>query len=142
MRREMRYIWCIAVSHKRTRVFKPPIPDFNIISVASRHTRRSSKLLPDTPIPLEVENEELAFVTDIDVQTDFEDIAKGREFKSISMILATGWLVTNIALEIAKLPMNYLLKDQLHLDAAGIAMFFLIGIVLLVWFFATSGVAG
>ena len=47
--------------------------------------------------------------------------------RSLAMLLATGWLVTNLALSIADLPLKYLLKDRLGLDAATVAAFFALG---------------
>ena len=47
--------------------------------------------------------------------------------KDQARLLATGWLITNIALSIADLPLKYLLKDQLGLSAPGVSLFFVIG---------------
>lgn len=47
--------------------------------------------------------------------------------KDLARLLATGWLLTNIALSIADLPLRYLLKDHLGLTAARVSLFFAIG---------------
>ncbi len=50
-----------------------------------------------------------------------------KTLESQASLIATGWLITNIALSIADLPLRFLLKDQLGLNAVRISMFFLIG---------------
>lgn len=47
--------------------------------------------------------------------------------RRLAMLLATGWLVTNLALSINELPLTFLLKDQLKMDAAAVSMFFFLG---------------
>lgn len=48
--------------------------------------------------------------------------------RSISLLLAVGWAFTNIAYAIYDLPLKFVLKDQLHLDAPAISMFFALGV--------------
>jgi hypothetical protein len=50
-----------------------------------------------------------------------------RSLRDHARLLAMGWLITNIALSIADLPLRYLLKDHLGLSAAGVSLFFVIG---------------
>ena len=45
----------------------------------------------------------------------------------MAMLLAVGWLGTNLALSIFDLPMKFLLKDQLHLTPPMVAAFFALG---------------
>ncbi len=47
----------------------------------------------------------------------------------MSLLLAVSWALTNIAYAIYDLPLKFVLKDELHLDAAQISAFFAIGIV-------------
>src|SRR5579862_5693647 len=47
--------------------------------------------------------------------------------RDLALLLAMGWLVTNLALSIADLPLKYLLKDSLRLNAAAVAAFFALG---------------
>lgn len=54
-------------------------------------------------------------------------ISDHNELLSLSRLIATGWLLTNIALSIADLPLRYLLKDHLGLSAARVSLFFLLG---------------
>jgi MFS family permease len=53
--------------------------------------------------------------------------APAESLRNLALLLATGWLVTNLALSIADLPFRYLLKDRLGLDAATVAAFFALG---------------
>jgi Na+/melibiose symporter-like transporter len=53
--------------------------------------------------------------------------ADANSLANLALILATGWLVTNLALSIADLPLKYLLKERVGLDAAAVAIFFAIG---------------
>lgn len=46
---------------------------------------------------------------------------------SFAFLIALGWLGTNLGLAIGELPLKFLLKDQLHQTAAGVAAFFAIG---------------
>jgi hypothetical protein len=46
---------------------------------------------------------------------------------SFALLIALGWLGTNLGLAIGELPLKFLLKDQLHQTAAGVAAFFAIG---------------
>jgi MFS family permease len=46
---------------------------------------------------------------------------------STAFLIALGWLGTNLGLAIGELPLKFLLKDQLHQTAAGVAAFFAIG---------------
>ncbi len=48
-------------------------------------------------------------------------------FNDIARLLAISWLVTNIALSIADLPLRFLLKDTLHLSPEKLALFFAAG---------------
>ena len=42
------------------------------------------------------------------------------------LLIGAGWLGTNLGYSIADLPLRFLLKDQLHLQATGVAAFFAI----------------
>lgn len=53
--------------------------------------------------------------------------AEQREFRQRSLVLATGWLATNLGLQLATLPLKFVLKDEVHLTAAALAGFFAIG---------------
>ena len=47
--------------------------------------------------------------------------------KRLSVLIALGWLGTNLGLAIGELPLKFLLKDTLHLTADKVAAFFFIG---------------
>jgi Na+/melibiose symporter-like transporter len=67
-------------------------------------------LLEDEPLPAEPANP-----------------AEQREFQRRSLVVAMGWLTTNLGLQIATLPLRFVLKDELHLSAAMLSSFFAIG---------------
>lgn len=50
-----------------------------------------------------------------------------REYLRQSSIIAGGWLATNLGLQIALLPLKFVLKDEVHLTAAALSSFFFIG---------------
>src|SRR3954471_17601928 len=50
-----------------------------------------------------------------------------REFRHRSLVIALGWLATNLGLQIATLPLKFVLKDEVHLSAAMLSSFFAIG---------------
>jgi predicted MFS family arabinose efflux permease len=49
-------------------------------------------------------------------------------FRQIALLLAVGWALTNIAYAIYDLPLKFVLKDELHLDAQKISAFFALGV--------------
>ena len=46
----------------------------------------------------------------------------------LALLLCMGWLGTNLGLAATDLPLKFLLKEQLHLNAAGVSAFFAIAI--------------
>jgi len=46
---------------------------------------------------------------------------------TFSLLVALGWLGTNLGLAMGELPLKFLLKDELHQTAAGVSLFFVIG---------------
>ena len=50
-----------------------------------------------------------------------------RSLRDHARLLAIGWLVTNIALSIADLPLKYLLKERLGLSPSDLSLFFVMG---------------
>lgn len=52
---------------------------------------------------------------------------EAQEFRRQSLTLAVGWLATNIGLQIATLPLKFVLKDEVHLTATVVSTFFAIG---------------
>ena len=54
-------------------------------------------------------------------------IDASRGFQWWSIIIAMGWLGTNLGLNVTNLPVTFMLKDQLKLDAAGVAGFLALG---------------
>jgi Na+/melibiose symporter-like transporter len=53
--------------------------------------------------------------------------SEAAEFRQRSLILALGWLATNLGLQIATLPLKFVLKDEVHLTATLVSSFFAIG---------------
>lgn len=49
-------------------------------------------------------------------------------FRQMAVLLALGWALTNIAYAIYDLPLKFVLKDELHLNAQQISAFFAIGV--------------
>ncbi len=49
------------------------------------------------------------------------------EFRRLSLVVGAGWLATNLGLQIATLPLRFVLKDEVHLTAALVSSFFAIG---------------
>src|SRR5205807_4002273 len=45
-------------------------------------------------------------------------------FRQMALLLAVGWALTNIAYAVYDLPLKFVLKDELHLDAQKISLFF------------------
>src|SRR5687768_11782278 len=50
-----------------------------------------------------------------------------RDFRRQSAVVAMGWLATNLGLQIATLPLRFVLKDEVLLSAAMLSSFFAIG---------------
>ena len=50
-----------------------------------------------------------------------------RDFYRQSAVVAAGWLATNLGLQIATLPLRFVLKDEVLLSAAALSSFFAIG---------------
>ena len=50
-----------------------------------------------------------------------------RQLPTLAMLMALGWLGTNLGLNIGEFPLKFLLKDSLHKDAAAVSAFFAIG---------------
>ena len=55
------------------------------------------------------------------------DRDRADELTRMALILALGWLGTNVALAISEFTLKFELKDRLGIDAAGIAGFFFVG---------------
>ena len=49
-------------------------------------------------------------------------------FQQMATLLALGWALTNIAYALYDLPLKFVLKEQLHLDARQISTFFALGV--------------
>jgi Na+/melibiose symporter-like transporter len=49
------------------------------------------------------------------------------EFRRHALTLAIGWVATNIGLQVATLPLKFVLKDEVHLTATLVSSFFAIG---------------
>ena len=49
-------------------------------------------------------------------------------FSKMALLLAFGWALTNIAYALYDLPLKFVLKEQLHLDAPQISAFFALGV--------------
>lgn len=56
------------------------------------------------------------------------DRASTPGFQQMATLLALGWALTNIAYALYDLPLKFVLKEQLHLDARQISAFFAIGV--------------
>lgn len=52
----------------------------------------------------------------------------GSTFPQMALLLALGWALTNIAYAIYDLPLKFVLKDELHLNAEQISAFFALGV--------------
>jgi len=50
-----------------------------------------------------------------------------RKLPTLAILMALGWLGTNLGLNIGEFPLKFLLKDTLHCDAAKVSAFFAIG---------------
>src|SRR5439155_10085451 len=50
-----------------------------------------------------------------------------REFRQRSLVIAAAWLLTNLGLSIATLPLKFVLTDQLRLSTTMLSTFFAIG---------------
>jgi MFS family permease len=50
-------------------------------------------------------------------------------FQKMALLLALGWSLTNIAYAIYDLPLKFVLKDELHLNAQQISAFFALGVI-------------
>jgi predicted MFS family arabinose efflux permease len=60
--------------------------------------------------------------------TSAKTTAPAPGFRQMALLLAVGWALTNIAYAIYDLPLKFVLKDELHLDAQKISMFFALGV--------------
>jgi MFS family permease len=49
-------------------------------------------------------------------------------YRQMALLLAVGWALSNIAYAIYDLPLRFVLKDELHLDAQKISAFFALGV--------------
>ncbi|MCC2671923.1 MAG: folate transporter, partial [Armatimonadetes bacterium] len=58
---------------------------------------------------------------------DEEQPGERSEFLRQSVVIAIGWLATNLGLQIALLPLKFVLKDEVQLTAAMLSSFFAIG---------------
>ena len=58
-----------------------------------------------------------------------DDAKPAPNFSQMALLLALAWAMTNIAYAIYDLPLKFVLKDELHLNAAQISLFFAIGVV-------------
>src|SRR5436305_15046248 len=56
------------------------------------------------------------------------DNAPATGFRQMALLLAVGWARTNIGYAIYDLPLKFVLKDELHLDAQKISLFFALGV--------------
>lgn len=67
----------------------------------------------------------------VEPQTNAEVVAdrsvEGRGLPSMALLLWLGWAGTNIGINVADLPMRFLLKDNLHCTAEQISLFFALG---------------
>src|SRR2546428_6297754 len=61
-------------------------------------------------------------------ETTSDDAPPAPGFRQMALLLAVGWALTNIAYAIYDLPLKFVLKDELHLDAQKISMFFALGV--------------
>src|SRR5205807_5605718 len=61
-------------------------------------------------------------------ETSLEDAPPAPGFRQMALLLAVGWALTNIAYAIYDLPLKFVLKDELHLDAQKISLFFALGV--------------
>ena len=61
-------------------------------------------------------------------------------FPQMAMLLALAWGLTNIAYAIYDLPLKFVLKDELHLNAQDISGFFALGVH--EWLSSRTGGAG
>ncbi len=50
------------------------------------------------------------------------------DFQQMAMLLAVGWALSNIAYAVYDLPLKFVLKDELHLNAQQLSAFFALGI--------------
>jgi predicted MFS family arabinose efflux permease len=50
-----------------------------------------------------------------------------RDYQRQSLVIALGWLLTNLGLQVATLPLRFVLKDEVQLGAAALSSFFVIG---------------
>jgi predicted MFS family arabinose efflux permease len=67
------------------------------------------------------------------IETELDDAKaavtedRPRALQRMALLLATGWLGTNLGIAVADLPLKFLLKDDLHLTPRAIAAFFALG---------------
>lgn len=50
-----------------------------------------------------------------------------RKLSSLALLMALGWLGTNLGINLGEFPLKFFLKDHLHCDAQRVAGFFVIG---------------
>jgi predicted MFS family arabinose efflux permease len=61
-------------------------------------------------------------------ETTSENGTPAPGFQQMARLLAVGWALTNIAYAIYDLPLKFILKDELHLNAQRISAFFALGV--------------
>lgn len=69
-----------------------------------------------------------ASASDVSDVRDVDTPASGN-FQQISLLLAVCWALSNIAYAIYDLPLKFVLKEQLHRDAAQVSAFFALGMI-------------
>ncbi len=74
--------------------------------------------MPNTPPPTDAEARK--------IPTPEHAEASGR-LQTLSMIIGAGWLFTSLGINIADLPLRFLLKDSLRMSPTDISLFFAIG---------------
>lgn len=52
-----------------------------------------------------------------------------RKLSTLAVLMALGWLGTNLGINLGEFPLKFLLKDTLHCDAAKVSAFFAIGAI-------------
>lgn len=53
-----------------------------------------------------------------------------RKLSTLAVLMALGWLGTNLGINLGEFPLKFLLKDTLHCDAAKVSGFFAIGAII------------
>ena len=68
-------------------------------------------------------------LTEMRIMSTMDRAAPAPGFRQLALLLALGWAMTNIAYAIYDLPLKFVLKDELHLNAQQISLFFALGVV-------------